>query len=291
MGKTDLAKYNVLFVTLDCCRYDTALLAKTPILDEIGELRSAVTSGTFTLPAHMGFFAGYLPTVVEPPFKEFYSNEKKQLWRLNGSRYKPPSTIGLLLNGKNILEGYKRLGYHTVGVGGVRWFRNKVLTEIFDEFHFFGPADDKSVFCSRSKKEFALEHIDRIYQTIKGKDKWFLFVNCLETHVPYDCGEGPLPRKARNIINKAKPIWGGKILDRGRTNISTDELKSLYKYQVKALECIDRRLGRLLDSLPRPILAVVCGDHGECFGEDKKWGHGFPAEKVFEVPLRIGFVH
>ena len=59
-------------------------------------------------------------------------------------------------------------------------------------------------------------------------------------------------------------------------------------------EYVDSKLGQLLSALPkeRGILVVVCGDHGENFGEyfagKPRWGHLFPSPEVMEVPLVIG---
>jgi arylsulfatase A-like enzyme len=46
-----------------------------------------------------------------------------------------------------------------------------------------------------------------------------------------------------------------------------------------------------VDSVGRPTLVVICGDHGECFGEDEHWGHGFYHPKVMEVPMIIHFMN
>ena len=100
-----LDKYNVLFVTLDCCRYDTLKQAKTPFLESLGAIRKAKTHGTYTLPAHLSFFMGYLPIVDHLPFEPYYSNEIRQLWRLQGSRLRELDTIGIILEGKNIKRG------------------------------------------------------------------------------------------------------------------------------------------------------------------------------------------
>src|SRR6516165_8499317 len=68
-----VGRMNVLFVTLDCLRLDVArhclAAGRTPhlaaVLPRTGwETRE--TPGTFTLPAHLSFFHGFLPTPVGP---------------------------------------------------------------------------------------------------------------------------------------------------------------------------------------------------------------------------------
>ena len=46
----------------------------------------------------------------------------------------------------------------------------------------------------------------------------------------------------------------------------------------------------LTNLLPKPILVAVRGDHGEAFGERNRYGHGFPAKEVMEVPLIYGVI-
>jgi hypothetical protein len=56
--------HNVLFITLDSCRYDTFVKANTPVMDKIGLVNSARTHGDYTLPAHISMFNGQLPRVA-----------------------------------------------------------------------------------------------------------------------------------------------------------------------------------------------------------------------------------
>ena len=65
--------------------------------------------------------------------------------------------------------------------------------------------------------------------------------------------------------------------------------------QIEALESIDYKLGQLFDFLPKETFVVICGDHGENFGEyfagKRRWGHLFPSPEVMEVPLVMGEIH
>jgi arylsulfatase A-like enzyme len=287
----DWESYNVLLITLDACRFDSLALAKTPRLDQIGVLRKAITHGTFTLPAHMAFFSGYLPNVVEHPLVDFLSRERFQLWRLTRAKEKGRDTYGLLLKGDTIVEGFRNRGFYTLGVGGVRWFLTKTLTGLFDEFLFWGPRDYSDWFAIRRPEDIALNHLEEIMERITAKKRWFLFINSLETHAPYNDGLNPVDDEVQRIIRKAAPIWAGRKLQALDTHVLPEEFKTLHKAQIKALEAVDQRIGRLIDELPKPFIVVVCGDHGECFGENGQWGHGFVAQPVLEVPLIVGFVH
>jgi hypothetical protein len=60
-----------------------------------------------------------------------------------------------------------------------------------------------------------------------------------------------------------------------------------FEHQMRAAEFLDRRLPRLFSRFPKETIVVLCGDHGDCFGEDGYWGHGINHPKVLEVPLAI----
>lgn len=281
-----IADHNVLFVTLDCCRYDTYQRANTPNIDRLGPMRRAGTMGTYTLPAHTSFFMGYLPFVIESPFEPFYSPDVRQLWRLSSGRKKDPATIGISIEQPTVLRDYSARGFKVAGFGGVRWFRHPALSGLFDEFHLFSENDFNSVFDGRHRHEFPLSRIDDVVSSLAG-ERFFLFINSAETHVPYDFGDGVLPSAGRRVIEKYRDLWGFKRSKLNNFDFDHSELSFLHGAQVAALEAVDTKLGTLLSKLPRPLLVIITGDHGECFGEDMAWGHGFPHAKVTEVPLLI----
>src|SRR4051794_3466787 len=102
---------NVLFITLDSCRYDTFVEASTPTIDSLGSTRCALTHATYTVPAHVAFFTGHLPVVLDSPQPEYYSEASRQLWRIATGPIGDADRAWLVLNGNNILEGYRKLGF------------------------------------------------------------------------------------------------------------------------------------------------------------------------------------
>lgn len=282
-----LEKTNVLFITVDCCRYDTFVKARLPFIKSLGKAQKAKTHGTYTLPAHMSFFMGYLP-VVQYAKDPYYTPEIRQLWRLSFGRPRDLSTVGILLDGKNILEGYRKLGFSIIGTGGVRWFTNPTLTELFDTFFYFGD-DSKNVFLERPSNSFSLNHLPELIEATKKSKNFFLFINSAETHVPYDFGEGIYSQRVKVTIDKVKEIWGCKKRY-PEYDITKEDLQELHKAQIASLESVDKKIQNLVDKLPKPIQLVITGDHGECFGENMNWGHGYPNPKVIEVPLLIATI-
>jgi arylsulfatase A-like enzyme len=230
-----VARPNVVVVTVDSCRFDSAALANTPTLDALGQLRRAVTAGSFTLPAHMAFFSGYFPNVMELPHEDYYSREKRQLWRLSRAKEKQRDSYHLRLEGDTLWEGFRAAGYHLLGAGGVRWFLTETLTAGFDRFVFRGPADYHNWFAERSGDDFVLARPEELVDQLPAGRPWFLFVNALETHAPYNDGVLPLPEEARQIIKRGSAIWAGRTANMLDTDLTPADYHVLHRLQVRAM--------------------------------------------------------
>lgn len=256
---------NFLLLTFDSCRYDTMKLAKTPVIDSFAEVLPAQTEANYTYAAHHSFFAGMFPNCEQPI--PYYNRFTRQLIALVGvgetlvskdAAYKIPSDI-------NMVDGLRRLGLQTVGAGAMNWFKQKTLTDPFEHFLFTGTDADAQI-------DFLLSKID------PGK-KFFGFINFGETHNPFTFKGNPEPPtewiESRRI--EWPPVETGLV---GRDNPA-------YPHQVRACEFLDSRLPRLFSVLPEDTLVVLCGDHGEAFGEGGYWGHSINHEVVLTVPLAI----
>ncbi|MEU9662695.1 STM4013/SEN3800 family hydrolase [Streptomyces chartreusis] len=246
---------SILFVTLDSLRYDVAettlTTGRTPRLAQAlpgGAWEQRQTPGTFTLPAHMAFFSGFLPKLPQPI-------QPARLWECRPPAFKtvPPETF--LFDAPNLLEGLVQHGYRTVCVGGVTYFSREtplgsVLPDLFQEDHW------RSEFCSthadstRHQVDQALEIADRY-----SGQSLFLFVNISATHVPH-----------------------GHYL-----GSSDDTVTS----QAAALAYADQHLGRLLEELAYRgrWLVIICADHGDAYGDDGYHGRGIAHRSVFNVPF------
>lgn len=293
----DLSSYepddvNVVIITLDSCRFDTTEHAHIPFLNRIGQFRRAYTPGNYTVPAHTAFFAGHLPAAF-PSEYPYYSEGIQQLWRIKTGRAES-SNAWASLNGRNVMAGYEDLGFHTLGAGGVTQFNEgSQLREYFRNFLYWGPKLDEEPAASRNEDHFPLLHCQEIIDALKGHKKWLLFINCPETHFPYDTGDGISPTNLQ-MLRSIRPHFNL------RESTALPEslcLSRLHALQVRALEIVDTRIQTLFSLLPqsRPILMVVCGDHGEMFGETfegkPRFGHMLSSPEVLQVPLMISLLY
>lgn len=288
-------EHNVRLITVDSCRYDTAKKANTPNLDEIGELKEAETSGSYTYPAHLAFFLGDLPRIVDQPRE--YLPGFTQVWRSLGARKLGEDRTTLFhYDAKNIIEHYQAIKHNVQGFGGVGFFNtynpNNTLPSLFDNFTFYGsrgslPPDEKM---PRDEKSLPLGNIDNILEETR-KEPYFLFINSPETHIPYDIPTTNVDDKFKDLIirtfdeHKKKQKYSQENLP-----FTPEEIWYLKILQITALEWIDQQIGRLLSQLPSnyPTITIVCGDHGEEFGDNGRFGHAHPDKTVMTVPVWSG---
>lgn len=253
---------SVLLVTLDSCRYDTALSVPTPAMERVGPLVRAMSPSHFTLASHAAFWVGTTPGV--PGLEQPVLNPKAgRLFRLVNGLIRPGSGDIFLLEGRSIVEGFGRLGYRTLGTGAVDWFDTatptaRVLTEDFQLFRYVrGPG--------------ALpDQLSWLEEEMASRPT-FCFVNVGETHVPYWHPGAPWsPRQ-----NPCVP-FGGRQNDAGLCR----------ERQAACLVWSDGQLSPLLDAFANATI-LLTADHGDCWGEDGLWEHGTWHRCTMEVPLRV----
>lgn len=254
-----VGSHDIVFITLDSLRYDVAQAAwaagELPTLSALlpvdgWELRH--TPGSFTLPAHLAFLAGFLPTPARPSGPR----RAPRLFaaRFDGARGVQPETF--VFDEPHLPAALAARGYRTICVGGVGFFTGRgalgsTLPELFEESHWSSATsvhnrDSARVLCDR---------VVTIVDEVPSGQRLFMLINVAATHTPTHLYvEG---------ARRDSPVT-----------------------QQAALADVDRHLPVLLDVLRRrgPTLLVVCADHGTCFGDDGYWGHGVAHPVVWNVP-------
>jgi hypothetical protein len=254
---------DILFLTLDSCRYDSFVAARAPNLKAVGELWRAKSPSHFTFGAHAAFFMGFTPGVagIAAPF---VNPKFGKIFRMEHGGFGGYAKPFFELTGPNIIEGLRRIGYSTIGSGAVGWFNpdtetGRVLTHSFDAF--FYPGDTSSL--GRQLRWLDIEMGARPAPR-------FVFLNVGETHVPYYHEGAPWDR----TINPCVPFGAG------------NDGAECRRRQVACLEFVDTALAGLLERFGSQ-LTLVCADHGDAWGEDGLWEHGISHDAVLEVPLLI----
>ncbi len=255
---------SVLFITLDSCRYDTFANANVPALRSVAPLHKAQAPSHFTFGSHAAMFAGFTPGVAS--VKAPLINPKLgKIFKLVGPAFPGKGGEGFTLEGKNIIEGFKRLGYLTLGSGAVSWFdpntpAAQLLISEFDEFFYAG-----NYWSLRRQLAWIDQQLAR-----HSRSPVFLFLNVGETHVPYYHEGAPWSSDDNPCI----PFQ------------TVDRSAECRLRQRAGLEFVDAALGPLLERFSSATI-VLCGDHGDCWGEDGLWEHGISHPMTLTVPLLI----
>lgn len=257
---------NFLLLTYDSCRYDAMMHADTPVLDAYVDIVKAQAPASFTYPAHMAYFQGMLPLADEP--YAYYNRFTQQLIGVfmmlkKGRRITAkhvPSQV-------NMVAGFADAGYQTVGVGAMDWFKQAPLREGFQHFAFTGTDADAQI-------EYVIENLDM-------ERPFFGFINFGETHHPWTWRGKETAIPEADEVQASRMTWPPQ--ERGKVGVE----HPAFAEQVKAIEYLDSRLPMLFSQLPPETVVVLCGDHGECFGEDGYFGHAVNHPKVFEVPMAV----
>lgn len=247
-----VGSHDIVLVTLDSLRLDVAVEARaagrTPHLDRVlPAWEHRETSASFTLPAHLAFLSGFLPIPAgssRPP-------------RLFGGRF--AGAVGVrpgtfTFDEPNLPAALAARGYHTACVGGVGFFSGEgalgsILPDLFAESRWTPAAGPKSPGAHRAVVDLALD----VLASRDPAERLFLLVNVASTHTPTH-------------------LYTPGVV---RDSVAT---------QQAALAATDVELGRLFAALRRPTLLIVCSDHGDCFGEDGRHGHGIAHPNVWHVP-------
>ncbi|WP_182085670.1 sulfatase-like hydrolase/transferase [Aureimonas sp. ME7] len=258
------ASDHVLFVTLDSCRYDTFAAGAAPNIKAVAPLHKAQSPSYFTYGSHSAMFVGFTPGIsgaaqplLDPKFGK--------LFKIVGAGHPGKGTEGYELVGRNIVDGFRRLGYTTIGTAAMGWFDPATVTggHLSDSFeHFFYAG----AYYLGNQMAWVNERL------AEAEGNTFTFVNVGETHVPY-WHEGA-PWSADD--NPCHPF---QTVDR------SSECRSR---QTACLEFADRLLAPLIERHMDGTI-IICGDHGDCWGEDGLWEHGIMHPMTTTVPLLIRF--
>ncbi len=258
------ARDSVLFITLDSCRYDTFAAADAPNLKAVGPLHKAQAPSYYTYGSHSAMFVGFTPGLAHLT-RPILNPKFGKLFKLVGGGFPGKGTETYELSGRNIVDGFRNRGFRALGSGAVGWFDPSVptgqhLTADFDAF--FYPGDTWSL---TRQLAWLAERLGA-----PGQEGTFVFLNVGETHVPYYYEGAP---------------W--EAADNPCHPFQTEDRSAECRMRQRAcLEYADRNLGELLQAFATSTI-LVCGDHGDCWGEDGLWEHGISHPATLTVPLLV----
>lgn len=301
---------NLVLLVLDTARADRFSCygyarPTTPAVDALAArgilFREARSVAPWTLPAHASMFSGLPPRDHGATWAAFSEPETAPLRELV-ARELAPARPERMLAARLAAEGYR-----CVGFSPNPWVaRSKGLALGFDEFHELWRDEERAAF-DQPKPADALaatlsgatvRGVRRMLAERDAEQPFFLFVNLLDAHFPY---EPPEPFRARlggTDAAVARVQQGGRRAElamiAGAAPFPREELSALYDGE---LATADHFVGELVAALEEAgvfddTLVVVTADHGEQLGEEGRWSHQLSvSEELLHVPLVLKLPH
>lgn len=261
---------NLILITLDSCRYDTFVEARTPVLDGFAAVERRYAYASWTAPSHYNLLMGLMP----------HANQ--------------PGTHAAATYLRDFEQHSVRLGFQITPDSGPFYFPSFLRTRGYFtgalvSFSSLSPSTplnrDFDVYRQMPAHNDMRAMIRELRFPADRPSFWLLNVG--ETHYPYAiAGEDPAawPRLVgAGGVFRALGADHAPILP---AFFDAETMTGLRARQVRAIEHLDAIFAELFALVPRGTWIAIMGDHGELFGEDGFFGHG-PIEhpKVFEVPF------
>ncbi len=286
---------SLLFVSIDTLRADhLGFLGygrpTTPYLDELARHAAVFTDVTaaasYTLPAHATMFTGLFP----PRHMALDTGD-----RLDADR--TPTLARYLADAGFHAAGFTGGGLVSVDYGFAAGFDRYTTVDPVAIPPFITTGADGSVPDSaqirQARENNSLDDVGA-WIALQGRRRWFAFVHTFATH-EYDPPDEDRVLFERvldvspdfNVQARLKPQ---SVATDPPTRAELDRLIDLYD---ATIHHVDRRFGRLLESLRRDHLldhtiVVVTSDHGEEFLEHGRLRHyGSLYQELVHVPLLI----
>ena len=252
---------SLLLITLDSCRFDTLSSCSVPVISAVGPIHKVMAPSYFTYASHAAMFVGFTPG--DGMSQEAIVNPKcGKLVRLHGGGSPSRANDRFVLRGRSMMEGFNNAGYLTAGTGAVKWFDDssdvgRLLVQDFQHYMYAGNA-----WSLRKQLQWLSETVGGARRPV------FAFINIGETHVPYYYEGAP---------------WSNADVT-CRAFASSNNAVESARRQAACLTWVDQAIAPLVGAFSKANI-MICGDHGDAWGEGGVWEHGFHHPKVMEVPM------
>jgi len=306
---------NIVLIVIDTARADHFSCygygsSTTPNVDALAArgilFQNARSVAPWTLPAHMSMFTGLPPRDHGASWAAFSEPGKtsRELVELAFTPAEPERMLATRL---------RTAGYRTYGFSPNPWVsRNHGFAEGFEEFtelwrkekgaerlqvvkRLQGPrktarGEPEGAF-EGSKSGLTVAGVQRMLAEHPRAEPFFLFVNFLDPHFPYDPPETLRQRfgGTTKTVNAQKRKTTNELgMIAGLSLFTREDLLPLYDADLAAADHAVGELVRCLESAGvfEDALVVLTSDHGELLGEKGRFSHQlYVDEPLMHVPL------
>lgn len=129
--------------------------------------------------------------------------------------------------------------------------------------------------------------LSRAGDWLHGEDRRFAFINVTEPHLQYELPAEWFP-SGIDDENLQSVLQDTTLHNAGVEQVTDDDLTVLRETYRATLRYVDDRIGRLVERSGPETVFVVTGDHGEHFGEHRRFGHQYSLyDELLDVPLVV----
>jgi arylsulfatase A-like enzyme len=280
---------NIVLVVLDTVREDYtgvggSEVPRTPHLDRIaGEgtlFLNAWATAPWTVPSHASFFTGLLASE-------------------HGSTHQTPSLDPSLTTIAEILTG---AGYETTAFFSNTWLADRTtgllrgFSQRVEAPQLGGAPGDPGRYRGDQGGRASNLNVQQWLRAREGDSPFFLFVNFLESHHPYD--PSPAVRKAHlSDLERHDHVSSNWVMEyqAGLHPVETVDWQRIGRLYGGDVISSDQLLGDLVTTLQQMDLydetvVIVTSDHGENLGDHGLLAHQFSVhETLLAVPLVVRY--
>jgi arylsulfatase A-like enzyme len=292
---------NVIFIVLDTVRADHLSSygysrPTTPNLDRLARrgvlFENAIAPTSWTLASHASMFTGLLPHQSGADWWLPLPPGPRTLAEALGSG--GYETAGFVANFNYCQKGW--------GIGrGFSVYRDdseslqRNLAGTLLGTALLQPAYQSFCRFDYLERQDARETNEEVFRWLRRPpaSPYFLLINYFDTHVPY-LTEPPYDHRFGSVSNRlVHKLFDALQGPDPPTNITPDDRAQLIAAYDNCLAFLDAQVGRLLDFLDntpegRNTIVIVTSDHGEEFGEQGFYSHGYNLYRAaLHVPLII----
>jgi arylsulfatase len=273
----------ILLITLDTTRADHLGCygyprPTSPHLDRFAAeslvFEQAISSATWTLPAHVSLFTGKF-TASHGVCKALDGELDLEIPQYGPEAVNHYRSRSIAADERMLAEFLSDAGYATAAIVAGPWMKR-----VFGLDRGFDVYDDENIETVNARP--AEEVTDRALHlmSIQAEQPQFLFLNYFDPHFPY----APPSEFIQRLTNSDSSFVSDDISPGLQQRIDRYDAEIMY---------LDHHLGRLFEGMRSQglfdeALIVVTGDHGEMLGEHGVFGHpGVVYQEAVHVPLIV----